>query len=308
MNAHPRKTDKGLSVQREPKRLELRIEENYDSLPPAERRLGDLLKDFPGDIATYSATELATLAGTSKAAATRFFRRLGYSDFNEARRQIREARRWGSPLYTTHTSQEAEKPTLAVSTHMERESVNLCRTLEGLRPDTLREVSTAISRARRVFVVGFRNSRIFADYLQSQLSVLRPDVHIFPAAGQTLGECIVDMGPEDILIIIGLRRRVSLISQLMKVALRLKTPILLITDPSASKISKVATWPITCQIRSTSVFDSYTPVISVLTLIVNLVMQENLEQSYERLKGIEEAHEVLDELQPKNKFETTDID
>jgi DNA-binding MurR/RpiR family transcriptional regulator len=62
----------------EPKRLDKRIQESYDILPPAERRLGDLLLNFPGDIANYSATEQAELAGTSKAAATRFFRRLGY--------------------------------------------------------------------------------------------------------------------------------------------------------------------------------------------------------------------------------------
>ena len=54
-----------------------RIRVHYQSLPPSERKLADLILDFPGDIAGYSATELAHLAGVSKAAATRLFQRLG---------------------------------------------------------------------------------------------------------------------------------------------------------------------------------------------------------------------------------------
>ena len=45
-----------------------RIRVHYQGLPPSERKLADLILDFPGDIAGYSATELADLAGVSNAA------------------------------------------------------------------------------------------------------------------------------------------------------------------------------------------------------------------------------------------------
>ncbi|MDH3379196.1 MAG: MurR/RpiR family transcriptional regulator, partial [Gammaproteobacteria bacterium] len=55
--------------------FESRIREQYDALPASERKIADLILEFPGDVAAYSATELAALANSSKAAITRLIRR-----------------------------------------------------------------------------------------------------------------------------------------------------------------------------------------------------------------------------------------
>lgn len=282
----------------EPKQLDTRIQEYYEDLPPAERRLGDLLLNFPGDIANYSATELADLAGTSKAAATRFFRRLGYKDFNEARLQIREAQRWGSPLYQSNSSAKAShhNRSQTISAHLEREAVNLQRTLEALSPDTLRAVAAELSNQRRVAIVGFRNSRFMAEYFQRQLGLLRPDVSLLPSSGQTIAEDLVDLGHKDLLVVIAMRRRITKVRDLMQLARSLHIPCVLIADPSATELHELADWTLQCQVQSTSVFDSYTSVSSVLTLLVNLTMRENLSRSQERLRQIEALHEELGEL------------
>ena len=51
--------------------LESRLREHYDALPTSERKIADLMLDFPSEVAAYSGTELAGLAGSSKAAVTR---------------------------------------------------------------------------------------------------------------------------------------------------------------------------------------------------------------------------------------------
>ena len=63
-----------------------RVREALPELRPAERRLGEFLCDFPGELASYSATELASLADVSNATVTRFVKRLGYENFDDARR------------------------------------------------------------------------------------------------------------------------------------------------------------------------------------------------------------------------------
>jgi hypothetical protein len=68
-----------------PRSLAARIQVQYASLPGSERKVADLILDFPGEIAAYSDTELAELAGASKAAVTRLIRRLGYASFEQAR-------------------------------------------------------------------------------------------------------------------------------------------------------------------------------------------------------------------------------
>ena len=47
----------------------------------------------------YSATELAALAGVSKASTARFFKRLGFADFQAFRQHQRQGAPQPSPLY-----------------------------------------------------------------------------------------------------------------------------------------------------------------------------------------------------------------
>ena len=63
-----------------------------DALPPSEQRLGDFILDFPGDLASYNASELAALVEVSNATVTRFVRRLGYDSYEAARRHARAER------------------------------------------------------------------------------------------------------------------------------------------------------------------------------------------------------------------------
>ena len=73
-------------------RLSLAIQEHFEHLSPSERKLAELLLDRADDLLTYSASEMAAMAGVSKATAARLFRSLGYADFNEVRLQAREER------------------------------------------------------------------------------------------------------------------------------------------------------------------------------------------------------------------------
>ena len=58
-------------------RLALRIQEHFNELTPSEQKLASLLLDRPDEFLTFSATELAGLAGISKATAARLFQSLG---------------------------------------------------------------------------------------------------------------------------------------------------------------------------------------------------------------------------------------
>lgn len=280
------------------KSLEARIHDCYGDLPPTEKRLADLLLSFPGNLVTYSAGELARMAGTSNAAATRLFQRLGYKDFSEARRIMRSARTWGSSVYVSRPENTSGQGSKTVSSHITRETENLSRTLEGIRPDFLRDAADALVNARKVVVGGFRNSRIFAEYFFQQLSLTRDDVRLIPSAGQTMGEQLAGLGEDDILVVLGFRRRMSMVENLMLAAKRRRCRILLIGDPSVSSLPHVATWTIVCQVHAEFLFDSYTAPMSVLNLLCLATFRAGMPASYARLREIETLHDELDELDP----------
>ncbi len=75
-----------------------RIREKLGDLPPTERRLGEFLVDFPGELASYTASELARLANVSNATVTRFVKRLGFESYDVARRHVRAEKASGAAL------------------------------------------------------------------------------------------------------------------------------------------------------------------------------------------------------------------
>ena len=63
-------------------RLSLRIQERINRLTKSEQKLARVILESPTLIETHTATELASIADVSKATAARFFRALGYADFD----------------------------------------------------------------------------------------------------------------------------------------------------------------------------------------------------------------------------------
>src|ERR1700738_5273100 len=75
------------------------VRAGYALLAPTERRVADLILNFPGELSGYSASELARMAKISNATVTRFVRRLGFQNYEEMRHHARAEREAGAPLY-----------------------------------------------------------------------------------------------------------------------------------------------------------------------------------------------------------------
>ena len=103
-------------------RLTLTIQEHYEQLSPAERKLATLLLDRADDMLTYSATELAAMAGVSKATGARLFRSLGYADFNEVRLQAREERNLATPFQSPARAKAPQMRGHSIAAHLQTES------------------------------------------------------------------------------------------------------------------------------------------------------------------------------------------
>src|SRR5674476_774092 len=78
--------------------IEQLIRSRYNGLSPSDRKLSDVIVARQKDLVAYSATELAQLASVSKASAARYFKRLGYQDFNDFRAAVRARFSSESPL------------------------------------------------------------------------------------------------------------------------------------------------------------------------------------------------------------------
>ncbi|GAB5374639.1 MAG: transcriptional repressor QapR [Acuticoccus sp.] len=283
-----------------PRAIERRIKAVYDEMPGSERALADRVLEYPGEVIVCSATELAALSGASKAAVSRFVKRLGYADFREMQKEIRNAQTTGDPIFLSAGTQRTAGKANALAAHVENDVDCLRQTLELVDEATALEVAEAIVAARRIVCVGFRNSQFFAAYARRLFVHVRGNVSVLPGPGQTLMEDMADLGREDLIFAIGMRRRPPTLGRLMALMHGRGVPIAYITDRRAVTTSRSARWVLPCHVRGTSLFDSYVGAISLINFLGTRATQAAGRDGRRRLGKIEEMLDVLEELDADN--------
>lgn len=269
-----------------------RVRRILPDLHPAELKLGQLVCDFPGELASYSASELAKLAGVSKATVSRFVRRLGYDSYEEARRHAREEKVSGSRLYLGKAK--------VASTHdprvyAETDVRNVERTLAGIGPDEIDRLAVDILAARKVWLIGFRVGAPLAQYLQWQLLQVIENAVALPGAGQTMGEHLASLHPDDVVILFGVRRRVAQMDKILSGVEKSGSKLAYITDES-EPLRKGADWHFRCITESSGPLFSHVGVMALLNLVANRTIDAAEDNGRRRLASIEAANDLLGEL------------
>lgn len=269
-----------------------RVQEALPKLHPAERKLGLMLCDFPGDLASYSTVELAKLANVSTPTVSRFIRRLGYASYEEARVQARLERESGSRLYLGSRTRSGTSPSLA--DRFDHYRANLDGTAQWLDPALLETVTSELVSARRVWTIGLRAGHTFAVYMHWQLLQVVEQVALLPAAGQTLGEHIVGFAPDDIAVVFGLRRRVVAMDAILAAIRQRGCRVLYITDEGIA-FHERATWHIRCSTTSPGPLFSHVGVLAACHAIAEGVIEKAGPDAAARLRAFEAINEALDD-------------
>ena len=270
-----------------------RINRHYNSLPPSERKLADLIVDFPGEIPSYSATELAKLADVSKAAATRLFRRLGYESYEQARRLAREEQVWGPPLYKISQPLAIDIEDAFLRCEMEQQIKNMAQTFEAIQPAKMEKIAKNLSQARTIWLLGYRNSNFIAAYACSQFLQVRSQVQLMISEGTTLAEQIVNLQSDDIVVAVGFRRRTTRFIQALKSIHARKVPILYITEPNVGASMNYAKWMLHAEVTGSGPFDSYPAAFSLIHLLSIAMLKQSGREGRSRIKSIEDLHTEL---------------
>ena len=270
-----------------------RVREALPRLHPAERRLGEFVCDFPGELASYSASELATLAHVSNATVSRFVKRLGYENYEAARRHARVEKQTGSRLFLS-TSTEVSG-VQSVAAHVSQGIANLEGTFLAITEGQIDAVVDAMLMARKVWVIGFRSSHPFADYLQWQMTQVIENIVAIPGGGQTLGEHLVSVGENDMVVLFGLRRRVARNDLVLSAIEKTGTKLLYITDEGVP-FRPSATWHFRCQTLAPGPLFNHVAVMSVCHLLATRAIERAAAAGRSRLRDIESLNDALEEL------------
>lgn len=271
-----------------------RIHEAYPKLPEGERKVADTILVAPSELAVCNAVELAARAEVSNSTVTRLFRRLGYGSFEEARQDARRLRATGSPLFSGRGTRSAGDP---ISRLIHEETTVLEATLSRVNPLTIREIGAAVAKAARIRTLGYRNSLFLAQYITAQIAQMRPGVAPLLLPGQTESEGITMLGPDDLAIVVGLRRRPAGFNRVVEAMAARGASILLLSDDTIRSAPAHATWTLDCVVDTPQFSDSYAGAISLLRLIA-IEVRRIMDQTGQRhLQEVEDLRDWLGELE-----------
>jgi DNA-binding MurR/RpiR family transcriptional regulator len=275
-------------------RLVLRIQERFSRLTAGEKKLAQLLVDRDDDILTHSATEIAEMAGVSKATAARFFQHLGYADFNEVRQQAREERNRSQPYELSITGSTQVALGKTIGTHLDLELRNLTKTFEELRSDKMREAAEALREAPRVWVLGLGAEEGFARYARLLLARLRHSVMILGINQGSWAEDLAMTGPKDLLLLISLPPRPEILGPIVSYARTTRMKVVTIADrgyaPEAERFSTVF---LPCHVASFGLGPSHTAISSAIRLLAVTYAALAGQSAEQRSEIIAAIHEEL---------------
>ncbi len=270
-----------------------RVREALPQLHPAEQRLGEFLCAFPGELASYDAQELAKLANVSKATVSRFVRRLGFENYEQARRLAREESQTGSRLFLSHASEQDSAKWLDADVAQGRE--NMERTFRSIGQTRIEDLAHSLLAARKVWVMGFRSSHAFAVYLQWQLTQVIENIVAIPRSGETLGEHLAGITDGDCVVLFALRRRLAGTGEIISALGKSGADVAYITDEGAEHRQDVR-WHLRCQTLSTGPLFNHVSVMALCHQIVTRAIVLAGADGSARLRRIELWNDRLGEL------------
>lgn len=279
-------------------RLALRIQETFDTLAPSEQKLAALILERHDEMLTYSATELARLAGVSKSTAARLFRSLGYQDFTEVRLQVREERNRTAPVRQVPVALDSSPAASNPSRHLQTEIANLTRTFEGLRSDTLGEAAESLAQAPRLWVMGLNTEEGLARYARLVLARTRPGVQLLGPHGGALAEDLAMAGPRDALLVIALRPWSRILRPILGFARTTRVHAIMVTDPTATAAARrLGAIPLACYASDPGLAPSHTAAMSMLHLLAGATADRLGASASQRMDLVAEIHDEFEDLE-----------
>ncbi len=180
-----------------------KLSEVFPLLTRTEREFSDYVNNHSHEAAFMSLREIAENSGISRPTIIEFFRKLGFSSFQEFRASIQNFYKQHIDSYKASTITFKKIRTIPelIDSAIEIETKSLLRMKEYIHEEDLSEIAEGILKAKTVFIFGPGTGFYPAHYLTQRLKRYKIDVHLITNDIQHLAEEIYPLKSEDLLII-----------------------------------------------------------------------------------------------------------
>ncbi|NHF74599.1 MurR/RpiR family transcriptional regulator [Paracoccus xiamenensis] len=259
----------------EPSTLQDRLIAQFDAMPPQMQIAAKHLIDHPQDVALMSMRDLARRAGVSPATMTRLAQFLGASGYEDLRHEQAETIRRGEGFAARALATPHSAPEALVQQVLEE----LARHVATLtQPETLASIAAAaraLSKARRIFVLGARSCHAIAWHFHYVMSLLGERTRHLDGPGGTGPDALMRAQPGDMLLAISVSPYAAAGLELAAHARTQGLGVVAITDSAVAPLAGLADHLLVCPTASPGFFHSLTPAMALSEALCALLAESD---------------------------------
>lgn len=267
-----------------------RLQTGFDDLTRAERQLAlHLMENWPVS-GLSSITKVAENAGVSTPTVARMIQKLGFSGFPSFQAALRDEleAKISNPL-EKHERWSAEVPdTHILNRFADAILQNLRQTFSHIDPDAFDQACQMLAnRDSAIFIAGGRITHTLAEYLFLHLQMIRSGTTLIPSSSAAWPHYAMDMKPQDVLVMLDVRRYQNDLLKLAETASERGVNIILLTDQWRSPIALHAKLTFNSRIEVPSAWDSNAALLVLLETMIADIQKATWDTTGERMEDLE---------------------
>ncbi|MCC2596091.1 MurR/RpiR family transcriptional regulator [Pusillimonas sp. MFBS29] len=269
--------------------LTARIQRDFAQMTPQFQVGARHLLEFPLEIPLASMRKIAGQAGVQPATLVRLAKSLGYEGWQELKDVFVRSLQRGPERYADRARrlQHGRRTGNALSRAVEAQSDNIHR-IQANNAERLPAALQLLSRARQVYVAGFRASFASAFLFQYQYRLFRTSVTLLRGDAGTLEMELRALGKDDTVVLVGFAPYSREALRVAQAAQQAGSRVLAICDSAVAPIALNADCVLLFSTDTPSFFPSSTAATALIELLIEQLLTKAGKQAIKRIEAAEE--------------------
>lgn len=269
--------------------LTARIQHDFTDMTPQFQVGARHLLDFPLDIPVASMRKIAEQAGVQPATLLRLAKALGYAGWPELKAVFVQSMQQSPKRYADRAREllHDKNPANALARAVAAQADNI-RLIETSNTQSFPSAVQLLSKARQVYVAGFRASHAPAFLFQYQYRLFRPSVTLLRGDAGALEMELRALSKNDTVVIIGFAPYSNEALRVAHAAQRAGSRVLAICDSAVAPIALDADCVLLFSTETPSFFPSSAAASALVELLIEQLLAKAGKQAITRIEDAED--------------------
>lgn len=264
------------------------IEEKYEGLSQAQKKVAHYLLESMEEVFSASAAEIAENAMVSEATVHRLAHELGFQSFREMKQEFGNFLKNNYRSINNLVASTAFREEDWLEAHFLQEAKNVLHTGESTQQAEIMVAAEAMLRAPNIWLGGWRMGLSVTSYFQFILKYMLGNSAMIPQG--EAAEYAAYFKEKDVVFLIAFPRYDTSVLTLAKLAQEKGAYVIALTDSTVSPIKPYSNLTLVAKSKSKGFLDSYTAAVALCNAIVNTISYIEKERVMRNIQEVEENY------------------